>query len=321
MIVPSDKLRISHTLKRLSHIPLAFGGCQSGSPAAWRVALSETWTTELNRPTRASTVVETACLLHPRGRRHPARSDTTRVVERLGNLHSDYEGFRRVERSAGGAGLPKGTRSREGDRPVPRPLIAAEPARSTNMLQTLDRGVQVLTIVSQRADGISIAELAEELGVHRAIAYRLAATLEGHDLIRRSGSGQLRLGVGVLTLASRFQPQLRSLAAPLLRTLAATVNAAAFLSVAEGNDCVAVMVAEATNTFLRVSYRIGSRHGLEVGAAGIAILSGRAWSANERRGGDASSPQRLQPDARTTSARGHWNRQSHPGGGRYPAKL
>lgn len=200
--------------------------------------------------------------------------------------------------------MPKGTRSREGDRPVPRPLIAAEPARSTNMLQTLDRGVQVLTIVSQRADGISIAELAEELGVHRAIAYRLAATLEGHDLIRRSGSGQLRLGVGVLTLASRFQPQLRSLAAPLLRTLAATVNAAAFLSVAEGNDCVAVMVAEATNTFLRVSYRIGSRHGLEVGAAGIAILSGRAWSANEseavtqaRRSGYSLTRGQLQPGA------------------------
>ena len=35
-------------------------------------------------------------------------------------------------------------------------------------LQTLDRGLEAIDIVSRRAAGISPAELADELGVHRA---------------------------------------------------------------------------------------------------------------------------------------------------------
>ena len=55
----------------------------------------------------------------------------------------------------------------------------------TNTLQTLDRGLQVLALIATRAGGWSIAELAAELDVHRAIAYRLVATLEQHGLIAR----------------------------------------------------------------------------------------------------------------------------------------
>ena len=40
----------------------------------------------------------------------------------------------------------------------------------TNTLQTLDRGLQVLALIATRAGGWSIAELAAELDVHRAIS-------------------------------------------------------------------------------------------------------------------------------------------------------
>ncbi|HEV7787535.1 MAG TPA: helix-turn-helix domain-containing protein, partial [Pseudonocardia sp.] len=45
-------------------------------------------------------------------------------------------------------------------------------------LQTLDRGLSVLELVSQRPAGVSVAELAAALDVHRAICYRIVATLE-----------------------------------------------------------------------------------------------------------------------------------------------
>ncbi|HEX8758016.1 MAG TPA: helix-turn-helix domain-containing protein [Steroidobacteraceae bacterium] len=149
------------------------------------------------------------------------------------------------------------------------------PAKPANTLQTLDRGLQALTLISQQERGLSIAELAAQLAVDRAIAYRLVTTLESRGLITRADGGRLRLGAGLLILAARFEPQLRTIAAPLLRDLAQTTRAAAFLSVATGQDCVAIMVTEPEGTLLRVSYRVGSRHPLTRGAAGIAILAGR----------------------------------------------
>ncbi|MGP9576075.1 IclR family transcriptional regulator [Halomonas sp. AOP42-D2-25] len=146
----------------------------------------------------------------------------------------------------------------------------------SSTLQTLDRGLLALEIVSEHSQGITIAGLAEQLGVHRAIAYRIVATLEAHALLTRTAEGPLRLGAGVTLLASRFEPQLHAVAQPLLKTLAKATHATAFVSIAQGEECVVTLVAEPDEGMLRVGYRVGSRHPLTQGAAGIAILAGRA---------------------------------------------
>jgi len=148
-------------------------------------------------------------------------------------------------------------------------------AKPGNTLQTLDRGLQALTMIAQHESGLSVAELSKRLGVHRAIGYRLATTLESHGFIARRADGQLHLGAGLLALTSRFEPQLRSAARPLLEQLAQETRAAAFMSVAQGDTCVAILVAEPEGGLLRLAYRVGSRHPLTLGAAGIAILAGR----------------------------------------------
>ncbi|CAM3892821.1 helix-turn-helix domain-containing protein [Vreelandella rituensis] len=146
----------------------------------------------------------------------------------------------------------------------------------SSTLQTLDRGLLALEIVSEHKEGITIAGLAEQLGVHRAIAYRIVTTLEAHALLTRTPEGPVRLGAGITLLASRFEPQLHAVAQPLLKTLAKATRATAFLSIAQGEECVVTLVAEPDEGMLRVSYRVGSRHPLTRGAAGIAILAGRA---------------------------------------------
>lgn len=143
-------------------------------------------------------------------------------------------------------------------------------------LQTLDRGLHALELIAENAEGMSVAELAERLEVHRAIAYRIVTTLEQHGLVARSAEGALRLGAGISLLASRFEPQLRAVAQPLIQTLAKATCATAFVSVAQGEECVVLLVAEPEEGLLRVGYRVGSRHPLTRGAAGIAILAGRA---------------------------------------------
>lgn len=154
-------------------------------------------------------------------------------------------------------------------------------AKDTNIVQTLDRGLQALTTVSLAPDGLTVAELAVRMGLHRAITYRLVKTLELHRLVMKAPGGRVILGPGLLPLSSRFAPQLRSIARPLLQDLAHKVNASAFISIAEGLDCVPIDVVEADASVLHVTYRIGSRHPLSNGAAGIAILAGRPETPND----------------------------------------
>jgi DNA-binding IclR family transcriptional regulator len=142
-------------------------------------------------------------------------------------------------------------------------------------LQTLDRGLSALRVVADSAEGITVAALAGRLGVHRAIAYRIVATLADHAMVQRGADGRLRLGSGPLGLAAQFDSGLRALARPVIEGLSAETAATAFLSVAHGAECVAIATAESERPFVNVGYRAGRRHPLTLGAAGIAILAGR----------------------------------------------
>lgn len=139
--------------------------------------------------------------------------------------------------------------------------------------QTLDRGIRVLMALAAAPQGLSVTALAETLGINRTVAYRLVSTLEQHALIRRDGHGRLHVGLGVLHLATAVQPVLRDVAIPVLRTLAERVGCTAHLTVAEGDEALALAVIEPSWTDFHVSYRVGARHPLTRGAAGKAILA------------------------------------------------
>ncbi|MEV6924042.1 helix-turn-helix domain-containing protein [Dactylosporangium sp. NPDC051485] len=146
---------------------------------------------------------------------------------------------------------------------------------ATETAQTLDRGLRLLHLVADTPAGLTMTEAAVHLGVGRAVVYRLAATLAEHGMIRRDRSGRLRLGAGVLHLARRAQPLVADAALPALRRLAESVGATAHLTIADGGEAYALAVVEPSWTQFHVAYRTGSRHPLESGAAGKAILAGR----------------------------------------------
>lgn len=149
------------------------------------------------------------------------------------------------------------------------------PDMETTRLQTLDRGLIALRAVAESRDGLKISELAKRLGVHRAIAYRIAGTLEAHQMVYRLPDGRLILGSGIFALGATAETPLRTLARPVIDQLADASGATAFLCLAQGEEGVAILVAEPRDTFLNIHYRLGTRHPLNRGAAGIAILAGR----------------------------------------------
>lgn len=143
--------------------------------------------------------------------------------------------------------------------------------------QTLDRGLRLLRIVADRgSSGITVTELARRLEVGRPVVYRLVATLSDHALVRRSPDAKVRLGPGVLLFAAALHPTLRQAANPILRRLADAAGATAHFTIADGGEALALCVVEPTWTDFHVGYRVGSRHPLDRGAAGRAIVAGRA---------------------------------------------
>jgi DNA-binding IclR family transcriptional regulator len=164
--------------------------------------------------------------------------------------------------------------------------------RGPETAQTLDRGLRLLHLVADVPGGLTVTEAANRLGVGRAVIYRLVSTLAEHGLLRRDAGGRLRLGAGVLYLARRAQPLVAGAALPALRRLAEQVGATAHLTVAEGDEAVALAVVEPSWTQIHVAYRTGARHPLERGAAGRAILAGRTGDE-----GYATTAGELQPGA------------------------
>ncbi|TDE39876.1 MarR family transcriptional regulator [Antarcticimicrobium sediminis] len=142
-------------------------------------------------------------------------------------------------------------------------------------LQTLDRGIEALLLIARTPGGLKVGDLAERLKLHRAIAYRIIATLSAHGMVRRVEDGRIVLGAAAFQLGAQAADSVRSLAQPILEDLAETTGATAFLSMAEGADCVVVQTAEPRRAVVNIHYRVGLRHPIRLGAAGIAILAAR----------------------------------------------
>ncbi|WP_221467672.1 IclR family transcriptional regulator [Saccharopolyspora phatthalungensis] len=151
---------------------------------------------------------------------------------------------------------------------LPRDVV--QPATKESSL-TLERGLNLLQAVADaEGEAPSISELAATVGVSRAAVYRLLGPLQSRGLVRREGS-KVRLGLGVLWLAGRVLPQLRVASLPALRALAEKVGATVHLTVADGSEAQAVAVVEPSWTSYHVSYRVGTRHPVQRGAAGRAV--------------------------------------------------
>ncbi|MBV8151423.1 MAG: helix-turn-helix domain-containing protein [Candidatus Eremiobacteraeota bacterium] len=141
--------------------------------------------------------------------------------------------------------------------------------------QTLDRGLRVLEVLADASEGMSIAELAQILGIDRAIVYRLVNTLSRHRLVARNRHGVYSLGTGVVTLARNVHATLQSAAYLAMTKLAEKAQMTAYLAMADGDEVVNVAIVEPREAEIHVSYRVGIRSPIGRGSAGIAILSGR----------------------------------------------
>ena len=148
--------------------------------------------------------------------------------------------------------------------------------------QTLDRGLACLEFVAVADRAVSVDAAATSLGLHRSIVYRLLRTLELRRLVERDRDGDYLPGPYLAVLSRSVRPSLRSAAAPVLSSLAERLHMTAFLVVADGDEAVTIDSVEPRSLDAHVAYRPGTRHPIDRGAPGLALLAGRPALVGER---------------------------------------
>jgi DNA-binding IclR family transcriptional regulator len=148
--------------------------------------------------------------------------------------------------------------------------------------QTLARGLNALQLVADAPSGLTVQQVADGIGVHRTIAYRLLGTLSQFRFVAKGEDGRYRPAAGLAILGASFDRNVRQLSLPTLRTLADDLGTTVSLLVAEGDQQVAVAVIVPTQVAYQLAFHEGSRYPLDRGAAGIALLASMPPRPGER---------------------------------------
>jgi DNA-binding IclR family transcriptional regulator len=148
--------------------------------------------------------------------------------------------------------------------------------------QTLARGLAALQLVAASRTGLTVQQVADDIGVHRTIAYRLLTTLAQFRMVAKGEDGRYRSAAALAVLGASFDNNVRQLSVPTLRALADELGTTVSLLVAEGDQQVAFAVIVPSNVFYQLSFHEGSRYPLDRGAAGIALLASMPPRPGER---------------------------------------
>jgi DNA-binding IclR family transcriptional regulator len=66
--------------------------------------------------------------------------------------------------------------------------------------QTLARGLSALAAIAAAPTGLTVQQVADHVGAHRTIAYRLLATLSQFRYVAKGEDGRYRPGAGLAAL-------------------------------------------------------------------------------------------------------------------------
>jgi DNA-binding IclR family transcriptional regulator len=166
--------------------------------------------------------------------------------------------------------------------PDERTAISVDDGAGAPPSQTLDRGIRILEHLGAVGKPQSVMDIAAGVDLHRSITYRLLRTLEAHELVERDGAGRYWLGIGVAALARGVRCDLQAAALSRLTALADDLGMTSFLVVRVGAEALTVASVEPQDTTAHVVYRPGTRHPIDRGAPGLALLMPEAPSAGDR---------------------------------------
>src|SRR5512139_3534134 len=100
----------------------------------------------------------------------------------------------------------------------------SEKNRNLSQVQVINRAASILRAL-RASGGLTLSQLAREVGLARTTAYRIVATLESEGLLTTATpDGKIQLGIELISLAAAVRTDLRRELHPYLEELSLRVD-------------------------------------------------------------------------------------------------
>ncbi|WP_199228123.1 IclR family transcriptional regulator [Salipaludibacillus keqinensis] len=145
------------------------------------------------------------------------------------------------------------------------------------MVKSVDRALRIITLVSQKKDGLGVTEIAEKIELNKSSIFKLLRTLMDHGYIEQDEeTKKYRLGYKYIELSSILLESidLRPQAKPFLKELETLTNEVIHLVVYDQGEAYYIEKLEGNET-LRTHSKVGKRvsfHATSVGKVLIAHM-------------------------------------------------
>jgi DNA-binding IclR family transcriptional regulator len=140
--------------------------------------------------------------------------------------------------------------------------------------QTADRAIQVLLLVSQSEEPLSLSEISSRSGFNLSATYRLVQVLAKHSFLSRDRDQRYAAGGGLVALAATVMQRVnvREVSVPAMERLRTLTSETVSLYVRDQQHRICVAVVEGLHP-MRWVVPVGDRQPLYVGLTGKVILA------------------------------------------------
>ncbi len=172
-----------------------------------------------------------------------------------------------------------------------KPSVPSEPVPEAGLddaeryrAPALDKGLDILELLSEQKDGLTRAEIMKALGRNASEIYRMLERLVARQYVVRSAAGdRYSLSLKLFALAHRHPPMNRFIAAalPVMQAFAEQAEQSCHLTVYDRGNLLVIAQVDGPGTW-GLSIRLGSRVGLIDTASGHVMLAFQSESERER---------------------------------------
>ena len=133
-------------------------------------------------------------------------------------------------------------------------MKARSPAAGTSGIQVIARAAAILRALKERRDGLSLAQIAERVGLPRSTVQRIVGALQSEGLVISAGpEGGIRLGPELHALADAARMDLAKVIRPLLQELSRETGETVDLAILRDNKLIFVDQIPGTHRLRAVS--------------------------------------------------------------------
>ncbi len=145
-----------------------------------------------------------------------------------------------------------------------------------NQSHTLTKALDILNLLAQYSDGLTVEKISSLLSIPASTTYRLIQTLDSYEFTTHISRGTITLGSGLLALCRKvnmdYENQLCEIALPIMNNLTELTNETSILHIRSGiyTTCLTTVPSKSMIRFVAESRRFLP---ISLGCSGIAILA------------------------------------------------